>query len=181
MNLQVVDSASDLIQLRWSKLSDETRDALKGKLSGLWGAKGDEEVFNSLSVDQQQALLLIVSRLLAKGLWHGVETITNVYGEGGVGMEFTAAPEMESTLSQRKDFTRRLANHSDTKGAFYEKGRADASLHLLYLEETPQKWYVHFDLYSPLHSPITAFKHFWHELIGKVRPDWRAIKRRLIS
>ncbi len=179
--MEVADSTSELIQLQWSDLSDDTRDALKGKLSGLWGAKGDEEAFNSLAIDKQEALLLILSRLLAKGLWQDVETITNVYGEGGVGMEFTASPAMESTLSQRKDFTRRLANHRDTKGAFYEKGRADAALHLLYLEETPQKWYVHFDLYSPLHSPITAFKHFWHEFVGEVRPDWRAIKRRLIS
>ncbi|MDQ6652450.1 MAG: hypothetical protein M3Y84_06875 [Acidobacteriota bacterium] len=181
MNLEVVDSTSDETQLRWNDLSDDVRNALAGKLSGLWGAIGDEDAFNSISLAKQQALLLILSRLLAKGLWQGIENITNVYGEGGVGMEFTSCPAMESTLSRRNDFTQLLANHRNTKGAFYEKGQAEASLHLLYVEETARKWYVHFDLYSPVHSPISAFKHFRHEFIGKVRPDWRVIKRRLID
>jgi hypothetical protein len=181
MNLEVVDSTSEGIQLLWSNLSDDLRNALAGKLSGLGSAIGDEDAFNSISVDKQQALLLIVSRLLAKGLWQGVKKITNLYGEGGVGIEFTSWPTMESMLSRRKDFTRLLANHSDTKGAFYEKGRSEAALHLLYVEETPRKWYVHFDLYSPVHSPSSAFKHFRHEFLGKVRPDWRVIKRRLMT
>ena len=175
----MVDSTSDETRLRWSDLSNEVRNALAGKLSGLWGATGEEEAFNSLSVDKQQALLLILSRFVAKGLWQGVQKITNLYGEGGVGIEFTAWPTMQSTLSRRKDFTQLLAKHSDTKGAFYEKGRAEAALHLLYVEETPRKWYVHFDLYSPIHSPSSALKHFRHEYLGKVRPDWRVIKQRL--
>ena len=176
----MVDAASDVDHLRWSDLSDDVREGLTGRLSGLWGANGDEEAFNLLSVDKQQALLLILSRLLAKDLWQGVKSINNLYGEGGVGIEFTPWPTMESTLLRRRDFTQLLANHSDTKGAFYEKGRAEAALHLLYVEGTPRKWYVHFDLYSPVHSPITFGKHFWHEVFGKVRPDWRAIKRRLM-
>ncbi|MFN2516226.1 MAG: hypothetical protein ABR556_08415 [Pyrinomonadaceae bacterium] len=176
--MKVVDSTSEVV--RWSDLSNDVREALAGKLSGLWGANGDEEAFNLLSVDKQQALFLILSRLLAKRLWQGVKSIINVYGEGGVGIEFLPWPTMESTLLGRKDFTRLLANHSDTKVAFYEKGRAEAALHLLYVEQTPRRWYVHFDLYSPVHSPITAFKHFRYELIGNVRPDWRAIKQRLV-
>jgi hypothetical protein len=179
--LEVVDSTSDEARLRWGDLSNDVRIALAGKLSGLWGATGEEEAFNSLSVDKQQALLLIVSRFVEKGLWEGVKKIINLYGEGGVGLEFTSWPTMHSTLSRRKDFTQLLAKHSDTEGAFYEKGRAEAALHLLYVEETPRKWYVHFVLYSPVHSPSSAFKHFRHELSGKVRPDWRVIKRRLIS
>lgn len=176
----MVDASSDASHLDWSDLSEDVRQELAGKLSGLWGSASDEEAFNLLSVDKQQALLLIHSRLLAKGLWQGVKSIINLYGEGGVGIEFTPWPTMESTLLRRPDFTQLLANHSDTNGAFYEKGRAEATLHLLFVEETPRKWYVHFDLYSPVHSPVTAFKHLWHELVGKVRPDWRAIKRRLI-
>ncbi len=177
----MADPTSDVSHLRWSDLSDDLRDALTGKLSGLWGAIGDEEAFNSLSVDKQQALLLLLCRLRAKALWHAVKNITDVYGEGGVGIEFRPWPIMESTLSRRKDFTRLLANHKDTSGAFCEKGRAAAALHFLYVEETPRKWYVHFDLYSPVHSLSSAFKHFRHEFIGKVRPDWRAIKQRLIT
>jgi hypothetical protein len=177
--LEVIRSASDVNRLRWNDLSDDQREALKDKLTGLWGAIGDQEAFDSLSIDKQQALLLILSRLREKNLWHLVKLITNLYGENGVGIEFTSWPMIESTLAGRKDFTRRLAKHKDTSGGFYEKGRAEAALHFLYVAQTPAKWYVHFDLYSPVHSAISAFKHFRLEYIGKVRPDWRVIQQRL--
>ena len=165
--------------LRWSDLSDALREALKDKLSGLWGAIGDEEVFDSLPIDKQQALLLVLSRLREKDLWHFVKHVTNLYGEGGVGIEFTAEPLLESTLARRKDFTRRLAKHRDTTGGFYERDRSEAALHFLYVEQTPPKWYVHFDLYSPVHSASSAFKHFRLEYFRKFRPDWRVIQQRL--
>ena len=169
----------EVSQLRWSDLSEELRHALQDKLAGLWGAASDEAAFDSLSIDKQQALLLIHSRLQAKDLWCQVKEITNLYGEGGVGIEFTPRAELATTLASRKDFTRRLARHRDTTGGFYEKGRSEATLHFLYVEQTPPRWYVHFDLYSPVHSAGSAFKHFRLEYFGKVKPDWRVIQQRL--
>ena len=163
-------------QLRWRELTPAVRDALTGKLLGLWGAGSDEAAFDSLTEDKQQALLLLLSRMQAKDLWHLVRSIDNVYGEGGVGMSFNAWPFIQSTLSRRKDFTRTFANHKDTTGGFYEKGRAQAILHFLFQEGSPRKWYVHFDLYSPVHSFGSARKHLRHEFLGKVSPDWKMIK-----
>jgi hypothetical protein len=177
----VAEAAENVSKLRWSDLSEAQRDALSSKLSGLWEAETDKDAFESLAVDKQQALLLILSRLRAKGLWDVVRKITNLYGEAGVGIEFTPWPVIESTLTRRKDFTRLLANHRNTSGGFYEKGRADAALHFLYVDETPRQWHLHFDLYSPVHSARSALKHLRHELIGKVRPDWRIIQQRLES
>ena len=164
-------------QLRWRELPAQTRENLTGKLVGLWGAASDEAAFDSLAEDKQQALLLILLRMQAKDLWHLVRSIDNVYGEGGVGLGFAACPSMQSTLSRRKDFTRRFANHKDTSGGFYEKGRADAVLHFLFQEGSPRKWYVHFDLHSPVHSLASAFKHIRYEFFGKVCPDCKMIKQ----
>jgi hypothetical protein len=72
-----------------------------------------------------------------------------------------------------------LANHKGAGGGFYEKGRADAILHFLYEEGSPRKWYVHFDLFSPVHSLISAIKHLRYEQIGKLTPDWRMVQERL--
>ncbi len=160
----------------WRDLPFALREALTGRLIGLWGAPSDEAAFDNLALDKQQALLIIVSRLLEKKLWQIINKIDNVYGEGGVGIGFSAWPFVISTLSKRKDFTRRMANHKDTTGGFYEKGRAESVLHFLYVDGKPQKWYVHFDLYSPVHSPVSALKHLRHEFIGKLTPDWRMIK-----
>ena len=165
--------------LAWPELSGETRELLRGKLAGLWGAGSDAAAFDSWPLDKQQALLLLLKRMQAKQLWHLVKRITNVYGEGGVGIEFEAWPMIESTLSRRDDFTRRFANHKDTAGGFYEKQRAAAVLHFLYQEGEPRTWYVHFDLYSPVHSPGSAWRHLRHEFIGKLTPDWRVIAKLL--
>lgn len=179
MNSEVAELTSGVDSLRWNELPADVRETLRGKLSGLGGATGDEDAFNSFSVDKQQALLLIASRLRAKDLWQLVKSVTNVYGEGGVGIEFIPWPMMKHTLSRRRDFTQRFAKHKDTSGGFYEKGRSDAVLHFLYLEGSPRKWYVHFDLYSPVHSPGSVLNHLRHELLGKVRPDWQTIRQRL--
>ncbi len=175
----MVDAASQPSSILWLDLSDDLREALTGKLLGLWDSATDEAAFNGLTVDKQQALLLVTARLLAKSLWNVIRKIDNVYGEGGVGIGFSAWPIIESTLRARKDFTPFLANHKDTSGGFYETGRADAILHFLYEEGTPRKWYVHFDLYSPVHSPLSAFKHLRFEFVGKLTPDWRMIQQRL--
>lgn len=165
--------------LRWTDLTLNLRESFQDRLAGLWGAANDIEAFDGLSVDKQQALLLIARRMQAKNLWHVIKKIDNVYGEGGVGISFWAWPVIRSALEKRKDFTRLMANHKDTTGGFYEKGRADAVLHFLYQAGAPPKWYVHFDLYSPVHSPASALNHLRHEFIGKITPDWRMIQERL--
>ena len=166
-----------LTPLTWADLPEETKGLLTGKLAGLWGAATDADAFNSWPLDKQQALLLLLKRLQARQLWHLVKRITNVYGEGGVGLQFEAWPMIESTLARRDDFTRRFANHKDTSGGFYEKGRPAAVLHFLFQDGEPRTWYVHFDLYSPVHSPDSAWKHLRHEFIGKLKPDWRVIAK----
>lgn len=179
MNSETVETGAEVQQLIWSELAADLRDALKGKLAGLWNAATDEAAFNALSIDKQQALLLILVRFQEKDLWHLIRKVTNVYGEGGVGMAFVPWPLLQSTLSRRKDFTGRWANHRDTSGGFYEKFRKNAVLHFLYVNGTPRRWYVHFDLYSPVHSAASAFKHLQHEFIRKATPDWRIIKKLL--
>lgn len=165
--------------LTWGALSRETRELLSGKLVGIWGAPSDEAAFDSWPLDKKQALLLLVERLNDKGLWQLVKQVTNVYGEGGVGIQFLAWPMIESTLKRRSDFTRRFANHKDTSGGFYEKTRADVVLHFLFQEGEPRQWYVHFDLYSPVHSLTSALKHLRHEAIGGLKPDWQMIAKSL--
>ena len=173
------DLAAD--QLSWSDLPLRTREALTGKLEGLWGAESDEAAFNSWTVDKQQGMLQLLLRMHQKHLWHLVRQVTNVYGEGGVGLQFFAWPMIESTLRRRKDFTTLFANHGDTSGGFYEKRRDNVVLHFLFQEGEPRTWYVHFDLYSPVHSMSSAMRHLRHEFIGKVKPDWRLIAKHLVS
>jgi len=168
-------------QLKWTDLPSMARDALTGRLVGLWGASSDAAAFESWSVDKQQALVLLQRRMHEKDLWQMVRQVTNVYGEGGVGLQFFAWPMIESTLARRKDFTRLFANHKDTSGGFYEKRRDSAVLHFLYQDGEPRIWYVHFDLYSPVHSPRSALKHLRHEFLGKLTPDWKMIARHLNS
>ena len=168
---------SETEKTTWVDLPGNTRALLNGKLVGLWGATSDADAFDGLTTDKQQALLLLLCRMDAQGLWSAVRNITNVYGEGGVGLQFVAWPLIESTLRRRKDFTQRFANHKDTAGGFYEKERESAVLHFLFQEGDPRTWYVHFDLYSPVHSVGSALKHFRHEFIGKVKPDWQMIAK----
>jgi len=162
----------------WRALPIDTRQEISGKLAGLWGAPSDEMAFDGLAEDKQQALLLIYHSMQAKGLWRLIKKIDNVYGEGGVGIGFEAWPLIRSTLSRRKDFTKLFANHKDTTGGFYEKGRPDAVLHFLYQDGSPPKWYVHFDLYSPVHSLKSVANHFRHEFLGKLTPNWKMIAQR---
>jgi hypothetical protein len=167
--------------LQWTDLSAEARELLSGKLVGLWEAPSDAAAFESWPVDKQQALVLLLRRLHQKDLWQLVKQVTNIYGEGGVGLQFYAWPMIQSTLARRKDFTRLFANHKDTTGGFYERRRDSAILHFLFQEGDPRIWYVHFDLYSPVHSPRSAMNHFRHEFLGKVKPDWRLIAKYLDS
>jgi hypothetical protein len=179
MSSAVSEKQPGVLHLNWSDLSDDQREALSGKLFGLWGAPDDKEAFESLPVDKQQALLLVLSRAQAKDLWSAVKRITNVYGEGGVGVSFFAWPMIRSRLERRGDFTKLFANHKNTTGGFYEKGRPTSVLHFLYIDKDPAEWFVHFDLYSPVYSPGSALKHFRREFLGKVKPDWRMILKQL--
>jgi hypothetical protein len=167
-------------QIRWVDLPPDAREALTGKLRGLWGASSDKAAFDSLAEDKQQALLLILGRMQAKQLWDVVRRIENVYGEAGVGLGFVAWPLIKAALGRRRDFTRLLARHKGTSGGFYERGRASVVLHFIYYQAGSEwKWHVHFDLYSPVESPASALRHFWHEVLRKERPDWRMISRLL--
>ena len=170
---------ASMTPLSWAGLTAGTRELLQGKLAGLWGAPSDAAAFDSWAMDKQQAMLMLLDRLDEKGLWHLVKRVTNVYGEGGVGLQFEAWPMIHSTLMRRQDFTRFMANHTDTTGGFYERRRGAAVLHFLFQEGEPRTWYVHFDLYSPIHSPGSAFRHLRHEFWGKVTPDWQMIGKHL--
>jgi hypothetical protein len=164
-------------QISWSDLSFDEREALSGKLVGLYGATRDDLAFTDLTEDKQQGLLLLLNRMRAKRVWHVVRCVHNVYGLHGVGLSFSAWPLIETTLAARADFTRRFANHRDCSGGFYEKGRPRAVLHFLYQNGEPRKWFVHFDLFSPVYSPLSAASHLRHEVVRKFRPDWKTIKQ----
>jgi hypothetical protein len=166
--------------LRWQELDAETRAALEGKLEGLYGQQNDEQAFDSLAVDKQQALLIFVRRLNELKLWETVRRIENVYGEGGTGINFAAWPLLESTLRGRADFTTWFASHGDTDGGFLERGRSRASLHILFVNKDGQRlWAAHFDLYNPWASPLNAWRHLLHEKVHHETPDWRAISAAL--
>jgi hypothetical protein len=161
--------------LRWQGLSPRTREAFEGRLEGLYGQPSDEGAFDALAVDKQQALLIIARRFYELDLWSIVRRIENVYGEGGVGMNFVPWPVLKSTLEQRKDFTQRFARHRDTSGGFLETGVGRASLHVLYVDGETRRWAAHFDLYNPWASPLNAWRHLLNEKLRGYRPDWRAI------
>jgi hypothetical protein len=166
--------------LVWADLDHATREALDNKLEGLYGYGPTPAAFDSIPVDKQQALLLLVRRLIALRLWDAVRRIDNVYGEGGVGMYFTAWPFLNSVLRNRKDFTSFLARHSDNSGGYLERSRVNATLHFLYIDRAEpdhgeRHWHVHFDLYGPWGSPLSTARHLWREKFRSQHPDWRAI------
>lgn len=150
----------------------------RGKLEGLYGWGGDEQVYAALPLDKRAALLLIATRLIQKDLWKAVGSIVNVYGMGGVGLYFGAIIDLESELKTRNDFTRRFARHRDNSGGFLERNRRHASLHFLYIDQpdAEREWHVHLDLYGPMGSLLSTSKHLLHERWRKFRPDWRLMK-----
>lgn len=171
---------ADLVEVRalqWSKLPDTIRAALARKLEGLYGVARDETIFDALAVDKQQALLILVRRFLALDLWDAVRRIENLYGEGGVGMNFLAWPFLKSRLERRAEFSTWFARHRNTTVGFIERRtRGCAALHLLYSETGATKyWEAHFDLYNPWTSPLNAWRHLLHEKIRRETPGWRVI------
>jgi hypothetical protein len=162
-------------EVKWHDLPECARAALHRKLEGLYGGAGDESIFNSLAVDKQQALLILVRRFGALKLWDTVRHIENLYGERGVGMAFVAWPVIQSTLERRADFTTWFARHRNTARGFIERRMARASLHILKHDSEGRQWEAHFDLYNPWASPLSAWRHLLHEKIRRETPDWLVI------
>jgi hypothetical protein len=162
-------------KLKWRELPAFTRAALDRRLEGLYGGAEDESTFDSLEVDKQQALLILVRRLLAAKLWETVRRVENLWGVNGVGMHFSAWPFIKSTLERRSDFSTWFARHPNTAGGFIERGRELASLHILYADKEAEHWEAHFDLYNPWASPVNAWRHLLHEKIRKETPNRRVI------
>lgn len=180
--MSATPNKSEPAPLRWQELAPQTREAFARRLEGLYGAASDEDAFDSLAVDKQQALLILGRRFYELDLWQTVRRIENVYGEGGVGMNFTPWPVLKSTLESREDFTQRFARHRDTTAGFIETGVGKASLHILYVDdEKGRHWAAHFDLYNPWASPLNAWRHLLNEKMRGYTPDWRAIGSSLWS
>jgi hypothetical protein len=173
-------SETDVATLRWGELTEAVRADLAHRLEGLYGQADDESAFDALAVDKQQALLLFAVRLRALNLWPEIERIENVYGLGGVGLNVRARLSLADTLDAHKQFTSRFANHDDTVGGFYEKGRTRAALHFLRMKGDAPLWSVHFDLYAPSGTARSLLRHWLHESWRGETPDWRAIKAALI-
>jgi hypothetical protein len=162
--------------LRWSNLPERVRAGLEHKLEGLYGGATDETAFDALAVDKQQALLILVRRFQDLKLWDTVRRIENLYGEGGVGMNFLAWPYLKSTLERRADFTTLFAKHRHATRGFIERRTRRASLHVLYSDCSAGRiWEAHFDLYNPWSSPLNAWHHLLYEKIRRETPGWRII------
>jgi hypothetical protein len=161
--------------ITWDDLTPQIRAALAGKLEGLYGFDADASAFDALSFDKQQSLLIFVRRLGDLKLWREVRRVKNVYGEGGVGIEFFAAPDLHTRLHRSRRFTSRFAAHRDTAEGFYELRRAEAALHFLRERRGGRDWSAHFDLYAPLSSPMGMLRHLWHEKYRGETPGWARI------
>ena len=168
--------ASDPLALTWENLADSTRDALAGKLCGLYGGSNDQQVFDSLASDRQQALLLLNQRFVELRLWQAVRSVTNIYGIGGVGMDLVAWPMLRALLGRRRDFTTAYAGHRNNEGGFRERRKERGpSLHIVMVSIAESRWAAHFDLYNPLFSPLEAWRHIYHEGLRHRLPTWRQI------
>ena len=164
----------------WAELPAERRAQLEGRLAGLYGHATDQSAYDSLTEDKRQALLIFVRRFARFGLWHGVARVTNVWGEGGVGLDFVAAENFSSTLGSHPRFTRRFAGHGTaTVGGYYEKRRARAALHFLRMRADQNLWAAHFDAHGPVAGPLSLVRHLWHEVLRGRMPGWRAIQAAL--
>jgi hypothetical protein len=167
--------------LAWVDLPFGERFALERKLENLFGQADDRAAFDALALDKQQALLIISRRLRDLSLWWCIRRVENVYGEGGVGMNFSAWPALYAALARHPLFTPRWANHRGSAGGFRERGRKLAVLHFLRAEGAGGnwRWSVHFDLYNPLASPANALRHWLRESWRGLAPDWQAIDKAL--
>jgi hypothetical protein len=159
----------------WDSLPRHLRSALEGRLAGLYGAPDDARAFDALAEDKRGALLIFVRRLGELKLWDAVVRVTNVYGEGGVGLAFVAGEDLSRRLRESPRFTSRFAAHGDTAEGFFERGRRRATLHLLRARRGADDWAAHFDLHSPVADPLSALRHLWRERLLKRTPGWEEI------
>ena len=172
--------AADLQPLTWRQLSPGVRVDLQQKITGLYGRGGDAGAFDALEFDKQQSLLLFVRRLNHLQLWGVVRRVENVYGTGGVGMNFIAWPFISAALSGRRDFTKLFAKHRDALKGFRERRRESAALHFLLEDDGREyRWSVHFDLHNPLGSPLGAWRHLFYENLRSINPEWRIIGNKI--
>lgn len=171
---------ADPLILTWPQLPPDTRADLRQKLSGLYGRDGEAAAFDALELDKQQALLIFVNRLNHLQLWKLVRRVENIYGTGGVGMNFVAWPAINAALSGRRDFTELFAKHRGGLRGFRERRGRAAALHFLHEGGGREYcWSVHFDLYDPLSSPLGAWRHLVREKLRAMNPDWRVIRKEL--
>ena len=163
--------------LSWARLPWATRHALEGKLNGLYERAQAAEAFDYLAVDKQHALLLVWRRFAELGLWPHLRQVENAYGEGGVGLNFTAWPSFLETLRWHPSFTARLAKNKENDGGFRELRARRGGLHLLYKNQSDgRRWNAHFDMYNPLFSPANTARHIWNEVIKSQRPNWQMVE-----
>lgn len=175
-----LESESGEHLLLWRDLSPDVRAGLSGKITGLYGQTTETDAFDNLHVDKQRALLLLQYRLEQLALWSHVRRVENVYGLGGVGMNFAAWPGLLRSLRASRRFTTLWAAHHGATGGFRERGRSLAALHFLYAEKADARfWSVHFDHYNPLASVREALAHLWVETAHARTPDWRIIDKAL--
>lgn len=163
--------------LNWVDLSLAKRHALDSKLNGLYGAPNVPAAFNSLAPDKQQALLLVLKRFSAHGLWQHIEYIDNVFGEGGVGINFTAWPSFHEALRWHKEFSTRFAKRPGNDGGFRERRPRFGGLHILFKGKGEERrWDAHFDMFNPLFSPANTARHVWNEVLNSRAPNWRMVR-----
>lgn len=163
------------LALGWRDLPEEDGAALAGKLELLYGGGSDSAVFDSLAVDKQMALLLFLRRLRNLDLWGEVLKVTNVYGEGGVGVEFVGAPTLKSRLRDDANFTARFATHRRAAEGYFERGKRRGALHVLRARRGGDVWSAHFDLYGPAAGLPSALRHLWYEKLVGTTPGWGEI------
>lgn len=162
----------------WTELPESIRRGLRGKLTGVYGSGDDETAFAAATQDKREALVLLMRRLTGIDLWKHVGKIVDVYGEGGVGMYFSAASDLRSALRSRSDFSRMFARHGDNSGGFLERNRRRAALHFLYIDSSDgnRDWHVHLDFYGPIGSLFSIAQHLYYERWQKFIPNWEIMK-----
>ena len=162
----------------WAELPESIRCSFKGKLAGLYGYGDDATAFGAATQDKREALVLLMRRLVGLDLWKCVRKIVDVYGQGGVGMYFSATSDLDSALRSRSDFSRKFARHRHNSGGFLERNRRRAALHFLYVDSSSgnRDWHVHLDFYGPIGSFVSTTQHLYYERWQKFTPDWQIMK-----
>lgn len=170
------ESLRHTIASDWNALDCKLRRCFADKLAGLYSHGDDRTAFDSLAPDKRASLFLLAARLCDLDLWSEVRKIENLYGTGGVGASFSAHA---SLLRRARDCPRlresRWASKRSAITGFFERSRAEATLHLVFEDAPRNRWSVHFDRLSPVFSMTTALGHLFGEKLLRRCPDWREI------